>query len=180
MWNTYVVLFLMVFKKLLILFSVIPVLIVKRVPSRLLFGICQIISTLALLGFSVYCFLHTMVNQYNTNFGWIPLVTLITADLMQPLGISPVLDIIASELFPTEIRTQALGITRSSYYSFSAFATMIFPKLKEYLGLHGVFFCFSAMSTLCTFWGFIKIPETRGKSLIKVEEMMFEKNRKAK
>ena len=152
----------------------------KRVPSRLLFGICQIISTLALLGFSVYCFLHTMVNQYNTNFGWIPLVTLITADLMQPLGISPVLDIIASELFPTEIRTQALGITRSSYYSFSAFATMIFPKLKEYLGLYGVFFCFSAMSALCTFWGFLKIPETRGKSLIKVEEMMFEKNRKAK
>ena len=114
------------------------------------------------------------------NLGWIPLATLITADLMQPLGISPVLDIIASELFPTEIRTQALGITRSSYYSFSAFATMIFPKLKEYLGLYGVFFCFSAMSALCTFWGFLKIPETRGKSLIKVEEMMFEKNRKAK
>ena len=46
--------------------------------------------------------------------------------------------------------------------------------MKDYIGLYGILFYFTGFSLLCTFWGYLKIPETRGKSLVKVEEI-FEK-----
>ena len=82
-----------------------------------------------------------------------------------------------SELYPTEIRTQSIGITKSTYYTFSALATMLFPKIKRKIGLHGIFFCFTGFSAVCSTWGYIKIPDTRGKTLVKVEEI-FEKTNK--
>ena len=53
----------------------------------------------------------------------------------------------------------------------ASLATLAYPHVKEYIGIHGVFYFFASISLLCTSWGFIKIPETRGKSLVKVEEM---------
>ena len=61
----------------------------------------------------------------------------------------------------------------------ASLATLAYPHVKEVIGIHGVFYFFAAISLLCTIWGFIKIPETRGKSLVKVEEEMFEMKKTA-
>ena len=53
----------------------------------------------------------------------------------------------------------------------ASLATLAYPHVKKIIGNHGVFYFFAAISLLCTIWGFIKIPDTRGKSLVKVEEM---------
>lgn len=156
-----------------------PFLLVKRFSPRALFCTCHLVSTVALLTFAI----NSYVNLYYPDllqheiFGWLPIATLILADLMRPLGIGPVIDILGSELYPTEIRTQAIGITKSSYYSISATITIVYPHLKNYLGIHGVFFCFSTMCAISTYWGYLKIPDTRGKSLVKVEDI-FEKENK--
>ena len=46
-----------------------------------------------------------------------------------------------------------------------------FPPMKRVIGLHGILFFYASICMLSTIWGYIKIPETRGKSLTKVEEM---------
>ena len=74
-----------------------------------------------------------------------------------------------------------MGLTKCFIYFFASCATLIFPPIKSLIGIDGVFFYFTALSMLCTIWGFLKIPETRGKSLIKVEEIYeidVDKNRK--
>ena len=45
--------------------------------------------------------------------GWIPLITIILTNVMICIGVRPVLEMLASELYPTEIRTQSMGITRA-------------------------------------------------------------------
>ena len=40
--------------------------------------------------------------------------------------------------------------------------------------LYGVFTYFTILSPFCTIWGFLSIPDTRGQSLLKIEEI-FEK-----
>ena len=75
------------------------------------------------------------------------------------------------ELYPTEIRTHAVGITKALLYFSASSATILFPLMKPLIGLYGVFFYFAVLSTFCAVWGYTKIPETRGKSLVKVEEI---------
>ena len=53
----------------------------------------------------------------------------------------------------------------------ASLATLAYPHVKEYIGMHGVFYFFASIRLLCTIWGFIKIPDTRVKCLVKVEEM---------
>ena len=80
-----------------------------------------------------------------------------------------------SEIYPTEIRTLAIGITQAIFLAFGAICVKFFPEMKEAIGLHGIFFLYTGIGILNTFWGSFTIPDTRGKSLIKVEEM-FENN----
>ena len=39
------------------------------------------------------------------------------------------------------------------------------------MGLHGLFFFYGATGVISCFYGLLTIPDNRGKSLIKVEEM---------
>ena len=76
-----------------------------------------------------------------------------------------------SEIYPTEIRTLAIGISQAALMAFGAICVKFFPEMKEAIGLHGLCFLYTGIGILNTFWGSITIPDTRGKSLIKVEEM---------
>ena len=60
----------------------------------------------------IFAFLHKFYPDlpYLNLFSWMPLAMLIVALIMRAIGIMPVLRALESELFPTEIRTHAIGI----------------------------------------------------------------------
>ena len=76
-----------------------------------------------------------------------------------------------SEIFPTEIRTQSIGLVESFTLASGAICMKFFPEMKNGMNLHGLFFLYGALGVICCFYGFMTIPDNRGKSLIKVEEM---------
>ena len=71
----------------------------------------------------------------------------------------------------TDIRSQSVGLVLASFCASAAGNVKSFPNLRYYLGLHGTFFFFAAISFGCCLWGLKTIPDNRGKSLVKVEEM---------
>ena len=71
----------------------------------------------------------------------------------------------------TDIRTQSIGLVLASFCASAAINVKSFPQLKNYFGLHGIFFLYSAIGLLYLLWGLKTIPDNRGKSLVKVEEM---------
>ncbi len=42
--------------------------------------------------------------EYVDSFGWVPLLALINVSIMRSIALAPVIDAIASELYPTDIR----------------------------------------------------------------------------
>ena len=68
-------------------------------------------------------------------------------------------------------RTLASGITKACMSIVGVLGIIAFPPMKRVIGLHGILFFYASICMLSTIWGYIKIPETRGKSLTKVEEM---------
>ena len=71
----------------------------------------------------------------------------------------------------TNIRTQAIGIVQASDWGFGALSVKFFPQMKDYLSFHGLFFLYGAIGFVSCLWGLKTIPDNRGKSLVKVEEM---------
>ena len=95
---------------------------------------------------------------------------------MRGAGILPVLHPLKNELFPTEIRTQSLGITEACVLLSGCTSVITFPELKNYLGITGLCIVYVSVHVMCILWGAWTIPDNRGKSLVKVEET-FEKKK---
>ena len=103
--------------------------------------------------------------------GWLPLMAIITSYIMRASSTAPISSMLQNELYPTEIRTLASGITKACMSIVGVLGIIAFPPMKRVIGLHGILFFYASICMLSTIWGYIKIPETRGKSLTKVEEM---------
>ena len=107
---------------------------------------------------------------------WIPLAAIIIVTMMRAIGSLPVMMQLNNETFPTEIRTQSIGICDTLGLSTSGINLKLFPDLKNQIGFHGVFLCYTVGTLILVSWGLLTIPDNRGKSLIKVEEVYEQKN----
>ena len=81
------------------------------------------------------------------------------------------------ELYPTEIRTLAVGLTDSFRYLIGALAIKFYPEMKSAMSLHGLIYLYAGFNVINIFWGYFTIPDNRSKSLVEVEES-FEANGK--
>ena len=102
---------------------------------------------------------------------WIPSIMLFVLFFVRAIGVLPVMHMLIAELFPTEIRTQSIGITESITLASGALAIKLFPNFKEAIGLFGICCLFCGFTLILIIWGACTIPDNRGKSLVKVEEI---------
>ena len=137
------------------------------------------ISMLAVSAIGIYAFIkdnypNSEILQY---IGWLPLISIVFLVVMRGAGILPVLHPLKNELFPTEIRTQSLGITEACVLLSGCTSVITFPELKNYLKLPGLCIVYVSVHVMCILWGAWTIPDNRGKSLVKVEETYEKKER---
>jgi hypothetical protein len=73
------------------------------------------------------------------------------------------------EIFPSDIRSLAIGITLSLGLCISTVNILIYPYLIEKLQFHGTFYLYTVIAFMTMLWGMFNIPDNRGLSLAKVE-----------
>lgn len=84
-------------------------------------------------------------------------------------GISPVVWLLLSEIFPQEIRGLAMGISTFALWLANFAVGYIFPVLIAALGMSHTFLVFMICNALGLAFAIRYIPETRGKSLEQLE-----------
>lgn len=72
--------------------------------------------------------------------------------------------LIASELFPTDVRARALGVTYNGARMLSALAPFIIGSIGQKRGLDAAFYL-CALAFLCAAVAVVPLPETRGQEL---------------
>ena len=145
-----------------------------------IFGTFSTSVCMVLIGISAYLHEYFPYLRYLDTFSWIPFLSVIVAVIVRATCILPVIYPVMSEVFPTEIRTQSIGLVESFALASGALCMKFFPEMKYGMKLHGLFLFYGALGLICCFYGFMTIPDNRGKSLIKVEEMYEHKNDKDK
>jgi len=86
------------------------------------------------------------------------------------MGIGPVTWLLASEVFPFNIRAKAMSVAATLNRITSAIVSLTFLPLSDFLSLSGYFGFFATMSSLIAIIQFFTVPETKGKTLEAMKE----------
>lgn len=123
--------------------------------------------TLFTLGFYFYV---KMGDTDVSNFGWIPLLSMIIYVIGFSLGFGPIPWLMMGEILPARIRGTAASIATAFNWTCTFVVTKTYEDFKELTGAHGTFWFFGIICALGVFFVYIWVPETRGRSLEEIEK----------
>lgn len=83
--------------------------------------------------------------------------------------LGPVTWVLLSEIFPNQLRGNAIALATVSLWIANFFTTASFPVMKQQFGLHITFGMHAAICLLYFIFVKRRVPETKGKSLEEIE-----------
>ncbi|HDS08493.1 MAG TPA: MFS transporter, partial [Bacteroides sp.] len=92
------------------------------------------------------------------------------------MTLAPVTWVVLSEIFPNRVRGAAMSLATTTLWIGSFLLVILFPALNKALGTHGTFWLFAGICFLGFLFILRKLPETKGRTLEEVEEMLTGKN----
>ncbi len=115
----------------------------------------------------LYALLGT--GYYFNSTGLHMLVLIVAAIACYAMSLAPVTWVLISELFPNRIRGAAMSVAVLSLWVACTALTLSFPYLNSMLGAHGAFWTFGAICIAGFLAIYLRLPETKGKSLEQIE-----------
>ena len=152
--------------------AILPIFVGKLKP-KWLFIIAQGVTTLGFVAMGIYSLLLELYPDSDTvkSFGWIPFAAIVAQAIMRAGGILPMLHTLMNEMFPTEIRTLSIGITQACLVLSGFSSVKVFPKLDSSIGYPSLCLIYTIIGIIIIIWAYVTVPDNRGKSLAKVEEL---------
>ncbi|XP_076183385.1 trehalose transporter 1-like protein isoform X2 [Ptiloglossa arizonensis] len=105
----------------------------------------------------------------------IPMVCVLIYIFVSTLGFLVVPFAMVGEIYPAKVKEVLTGLTSCIGYIFSSVTVKIYPDMKTSMGEHGVFIFFTVLSLAGTLFVAFFLPETKGKTLLEIEEMFSKK-----
>ena len=101
--------------------------------------------------------------------GLFMLITVVTAISIYTLTLAPITWVLLSEIFPNKIRGRAMSVATLSLWTACLILTITFPILNKSFGPSGTFGLYAVICAAGFFYLLKKLPETKGKTLEKIE-----------
>ncbi|KAG5683149.1 hypothetical protein PVAND_012447 [Polypedilum vanderplanki] len=105
-----------------------------------------------------------------SEYSWIPLSLLLTSALLSHSGIRLLPWILIGEVFPTEVRGIASGLSGGTGYVFGFLANKMFLSMISAFTLPGTFILYSCISFVGCLALFFILPETENRTLQEIED----------
>lgn len=146
------------------LFTFIAIFKVDSWGRRPLYLVGSLAAALA-LGFTGFCFMMNIT-------GWMMLGCMMLFLLFFAFSLGPLKFVISTEIFPTHIRGTALSVCIMTMWVSDWIVNLLFPILRDGLGIAATFFIFSFFCLLSFVYAKQKLFETKGKSLEEIEKSL--------
>jgi Na+/melibiose symporter-like transporter len=79
------------------------------------------------------------------------------------------------EIFSSDVKGLAGSLTGTLNWGLAFIVTAAYPPLTKLIGVSTCFFIFTGISIVGTLFSYFVVPETKGKSLKEIQEMLGEK-----
>ncbi|CAH1104161.1 unnamed protein product [Psylliodes chrysocephalus] len=131
---------------------------------------------LYLLGTFFYADSHLNVDLSAVR--WMPITGMISYLVCASYGLCVIPSLMMSELFSASIKGKAMAFLLIFMSLGNILINTSFYYLIEYLGFHSPFYLYAVANTIATVMSFYIIPETKGKTLEEIQQMLKQKKMK--
>lgn len=144
---------------------------VDRFGRRAMLFVSTILMALSHISIGTYFKLKDSGHSVNS-LGWLPIVSLSIFEVAFGCGIGPVSYVLLGELFSPTAKKVIAPIGKSFNLFLAAVVGLIFPYLVQAIGSSATFFMFSGFSIFALLFTIFFVPETKGKSLVEIQDML--------
>lgn len=146
---------------------------VDKLGRKVLLISSTIGSTICLLILASY--FNLIYLDYDVDYySWVPLLSVVSYSILFKLGLGTVSIVITSEIYPQKLKTLGMIIGDATYIVSSVISLQIFFALKTF-GMHVPFYFFAAWLFVMIPYIVYQIPETKGKSLNDIQDILAQK-----
>ncbi|XP_056643510.1 facilitated trehalose transporter Tret1-2 homolog [Diorhabda sublineata] len=150
--------------------------VVEKTGRRKMLFTSAIGTGFPLLILGIFFYLQNIDSPLIKHVQWLPLPCVICNVVMYSVGLGPIPMAIMSELFVPEVRSVAVSIV-TALMGFCIFITTTsYPFMVEILGIHWCVWMYSCVCFLGAVFIYFVIPETKGKSLLQIQQYLKTRN----
>jgi len=154
-----------------VLATYISTLIVDRLGRKILL-LCSIV-VMGICTLLIGAFFYMKSNDYDVSaIGFIPLASMCMFIILFSLGFGPIPWMLIGEIFPAQIKGTACSIACMANWLFAFFVTKFFSSLVSAIHIYNTFWLFTLFSVLGTVFVVTIVPETKGKTMDEIQEML--------
>ena len=86
------------------------------------------------------------------------------------IGLGPVFWLLISEIYPRNIRSQAMSVDTVANWGANLIVAVTFLSIVQSLGRPGAFWLYAALTVASVLFTYFLVPETKGRTLEQVQE----------
>lgn len=145
--------------------------VVDRLGRKLLILGSAIGSCVSLITLGLFFYLND--HKFDVSqLSWLPVASLILYIVVFNFGLGPLPWAIMGEMFPSSVKSAASALISCICFMTSFFITLLFPMLSMHLGNALTFWLFAGLCGLGIIFIVIVMPETKGKTLSEIQDML--------
>ncbi|XP_050304749.1 facilitated trehalose transporter Tret1-like [Anthonomus grandis grandis] len=161
-----------IFGVFVFLFSFLTTFTVERAGVKLLMGISALGSALSLGVLGAFFYIKDSTDLGTENIFWLPIAGLISYILFYSIGFGPLPWTISSQLFPNSVKAISAAAVSAFCWISSFIITKFFNSLNDTIHRAGTFWLFGGLSLVALLVTILWVPETKGKSIREIQEML--------
>ncbi|XP_054005679.1 facilitated trehalose transporter Tret1-like isoform X1 [Hylaeus anthracinus] len=144
--------------------------VIDKLGRKMLLYISAVSMILTLFTFGTFFYLKNSVEADVSDFGWIPLLSLIVYVIGFSLGFGPIPWLMMGEILPVKIRGSAASVATAFNWTCTFVVTKTYEDIVSVFGTHGTFWFFGTIVMIGFVFVIFCVPETRGRSLEEIEK----------
>jgi len=148
---------------------VVPCVILLWVGRRIICVSSGIVSGIAAVIIGTFVYMQTIHK-------WVLIGLLLLYVSFNTCGYLVMAQIMIGEILPSNIRCVAGAYIFTTNYIARLFEMKYFFSIDNAVGTHGHFWIYGVSSLLCSLFLYLMIPETKGRSLVQIEEYFLQPN----
>lgn len=103
---------------------------------------------------------------------WLPIFAAVLFTISYSLGLGTVSWVIVGELFPRQARSKASSLAADFCFIQAFITSLVFPHLVEAIGMGLTFWMFAVCCGFGMVFVYLKMPETKGRTLWEIQELL--------
>ncbi|SPP75257.1 facilitated trehalose transporter Tret1-2 homolog [Drosophila guanche] len=152
--------------------TVVAVAIIDKSGRRNLLLISGVLMAITTCLMGVYFQMSESNPDSVVGLGWLPIVSICIFIVFFSIGFGPVPWLVMAEVFSEDIKSLGGSIAGTSNWLSAFMVTLLFPILKDSIGPGPTFWIFTVIAVLSFFYALFFVPETKGKTILEIQDML--------